>query len=109
VGGLSQPVAYVLDDANATFFIEADSSLSAGEIGLNFRVSAGAGSTITKQSGHNLVTASATTSGHDATSADAQTMVRLLGIKEEPGNALGNANPLVEVQWIAHQSNFSNV
>lgn len=106
--GNSNPVAYVADDPGLVMVIRADSSVSVGHLGLNFRVSAGTGNNFTKRSGANLKVASAITSGVDATSADKQTMVRLLGVYATPGNSIGSANPLVEVQWVAHADMFTN-
>lgn len=108
IAGIAQPVAYVADDPDLVMVVRADSSVSVGQIGLNFRLSAGSGSTTQKLSGHNLKVTTATTSGADATSADKQTMVRLIGVYNTPGNSIGSANPLVEVIWVAHHSKFTN-
>jgi hypothetical protein len=108
VNGRTVPVAYVADDPALVMVIRADSSLSVADFGKNARVSAGSGNTATKLSGHNVVVASFTTSGVDATSADKQTMVRVIGLYDTPGNSVGAANPLLEVIWISHADNFTN-
>lgn len=109
VRGGANPVAYVIDDPRMEMEIQADSSVSAGHFGQNFRVSLGTGNTVTGLSGGVLKVASATTSGGDATSASAQTMVRLVGIKEEPNNAIGNATPVCRVIWNYHADGLTNV
>lgn len=108
IAGGTNPVAYVASDPQLVMVVRADSSVPASAMGQNFRLSAGTGNTATKQSGYNLITASKTVSGVDAASADKQTMVRLIGVYDVPGNSIGAANPLLEVIWISHADNFTN-
>lgn len=109
-GGLTVPTIKVLDDPQATFTITADATVTAGHVGLNFRL-ASIG-TVVAHSGESdckLDVSTATTSGGDATSADAQTMVRLIRVVETPGNELGDATPVVEVKFIYHEDKVTNV
>lgn len=109
-GGLTCPTIKVLDDPNATFTITADATVTAGHIGLNFRL-ASVG-TVVAHSGESdckLDISTATTSGGTATSADAATMVRLIRVVENPGNEIGDATPVVEVKFIYHEHNVTDV
>lgn len=93
---VGQPQALVIDNPDQTFVIQADASISAGDIGLNFELSLAQGSSFTQTSGFLLRAASRGT----ATGA-----LRLVDIYEIPGNALApdtsvtDAFPFVEVQW----------
>ena len=88
------PYAYVVDDPNATFFIGSDASVTLGDTGLNFPVTLGTGNTFTQRSGYGLKAASRAT-----TSA----LLRVLGIKQVPGNAFGDPFPIVEVKFVQDQ------
>ncbi len=83
------PMANVVDDPNATFFIQADASVTTGDVGLNFDLTIGDGSTITGRSGFGIKA---------STRGTAHKRVRVLDIKKVPGNAFGDATPVVEVK-----------
>lgn len=107
--GASQPTVKVLTDPTATYWIEADSSITAGQLGLNARVSGiGTGTTHSGDSSAILKVVSITASGGDATSADAQTMVRIIGVAEIPGNSIGAASPILEVKFNYHEHYLTN-
>lgn len=92
-GGDGIVQAAVLDDPGQTFYIQADASVTVQDVGYNFDLTIGAGSTNTGRSGFGLkATSRATTIKR----------CRLIGIKKVPGNAFGDANPIVEVKIIAH-------
>ena len=82
--------AYVVDDPRATFIVQADATVSAGDVGLNFTLSA-VGSVNTLGMSQAVLKASTRTT--------AVGTVRLLGIYNIPGNAFGDQYPYVEVQW----------
>lgn len=90
--------ALVLDDPNATFLIQANASVSAGDVGLNFEVSGTGGSTYTGNSNMYLK-ASSRTAG--------TAMLRLLGVFQTPDNTLSGADPypIVEVKIVQSQIN----
>jgi|TARA_R110000824_G_scaffold272473_2_gene461010 hypothetical protein len=85
--------AFVVDDPAATYIVQADASVSVGDINLNFDVTLGAGSAVTGISGFGIKAASRV-----GTTA----MVRVLDIYAEPGNDFGDANPKVEVRIVQH-------
>ena len=85
--------AFVVDDPAATYIVQADASVSVGDVNLNFDVTLGAGSTVTGISGF----------GIDAsTRKETTAMVRVLDVWGEPGNAFSDANPKVEVRIVQH-------
>jgi hypothetical protein len=96
-----QPQALVIDNQDQTFIIQADASVTVGDIGLNFELSLAQGSTFSQQSGFLLRAASRTTGA---------ALLRLVDIYDVPGNALApdtsvtDAFPFVEVQWNQHRS-----
>jgi hypothetical protein len=70
--------AYVDDDIRSTYFIQADASVSIGDINVkNFGVTLGAGSTVTHQSGFGVKA---------ATRTDKPEMLKVIGVKSETGN-----------------------
>ena len=88
--------AYVVDDPFATFYLQADGAVSQGEImQYNFEVTNTGGNTFTKRSDMGMDAASRV--------ATAAAVVRPIGIKKEPGNAIGDAYPIVEVELLHHQ------
>lgn len=94
--------AYVDDDVRSTYFIQADASVSIGDINtLNFGVTLGAGSTVTHQSGFGVKAASRTTFPE---------MFKVIGVKNETGNditvAAENAFPVLEVMINRHTDRF---
>lgn len=85
---------YVMDDARATFIVQADATVSAADLGLNFELSAVGSVNTTFGKSQAVLKASTRTT--------ATKMVRLLGIYDTPDNALGDAFPIVEVRVVQH-------
>lgn len=85
--------AFVVDDPAATYIVQADASVSVGDINLNFDVTLGAGSSFTGVSGFGIKAASR---------VETTAMVRVLDIYGEPGNSFSDANPKVEVRIVQH-------
>ncbi len=91
--------AMVVDDPQATFEIQADSSVSIGDIngGFNFNVTLGGGSTVTGRSGYGLKASTRTT---------ASAMIRPISVIDIPGNnidvAAERAFPKLEVRLVRH-------
>jgi hypothetical protein len=85
--------AFVVDDPAATYIVQADASVSVGDINLNFDVTLGAGSSFTGVSGFGIKAASR---------VQTTAMVRVLDIYGEPGNNFSDANPKVEVRIVQH-------
>lgn len=90
--------AFVNTDPWSTYYIQADASLSAGDINYTtFGITAGSGSTVTGQSGFGIA---ATTRGFLPLD------VRPISVLDEPGNditvAAQRAFPVVEVRLIHH-------
>ena len=94
---IGNPVGFVVDDPYATFMIQADASVTAGDINSqNFAVTLGSGSTVTGNSGFGIKAASRAT----ATKA-----VRPIAMIDEPGNALTGTDcavPKLEVKIVQH-------
>ena len=94
---IGNPVGFVVDDPYASFIIQADASVTAGDINSqNFEVTLGSGSTVTGNSGFGIKAASRAT----ATKA-----VRPIALIDEPGNALtgtDGAFPKLEVKIVQH-------
>ena len=74
------PKAMVVDDPSASFMVQADASVTAGDInGMNFAVTLGSGSTVTGISGAELdVTTGATTAGLP---------IKAIDISQDPENS----------------------
>ena len=90
--------AFVNTDPWSTYYIQADATISAGDINSsNFGLTVGSGSTVTGQSGFGIKAAS-----RSALILD----VRPIGVLDEPGNditvATERAFPVVEVRLIHH-------
>jgi len=91
------PVAYVADDNRTTFVIQADATISVGDIGLNFEVTLAQGNSFTQRSGF-LLKASTRTAG--------AALLRLKGLYDTPDNGFetgasgGDPYPYVEVQFL---------
>ena len=81
--------ALVNDDAATTYIVQADASLSLGDLLNNFNVTLGSGSTVTGQSGFGIKVGSVTTG---------TAMVKPLALWDTPGNAGGDAYTKVESQ-----------
>ena len=99
---IGNPVGFVVDDPYASFMIQADASVTAGDINSqNFEVTLGSGSTVTGNSGFGIKASSR------ATTTKA---VRPIALIDEPGNALtgtDGAFPKLEVKivqnWMKRQ------
>ena len=95
------PIALVANDQNATFVIQADATISVGDVGLNFEVTLGAGNTFTGGSGFMLKAASRT---------NGAALLRMVGLYETPDNGYetgasgGDPFPYVEVQWLQNNN-----
>ena len=91
-------VAYVADDPDQIFTIQADGAIAANQIGLNaVFIYTNSGSTETGLSGVELDTSS------DAPAADASNQLTILRVADMPGrNELGSAWTVVEVRINNH-------
>ena len=90
--------AFVVDNPAATFIVQADASVSAGDINSqNFNVTLGSGSTFTGKSGFGLEAGTRTTGN---------AMLRAIAVLDEPGNditvAAERAFPKLEVRIVKH-------
>ena len=94
---IGNPVGVVVDDPYASFMVQADASVTAGDINSqNFEVTLGSGSTVTGNSGFGIKASSR------ATTTKA---VRPIALIDEPGNALtgtDGAFPKLEVKIVQH-------
>lgn len=95
--------ARVVDDPDATFLIQAGSSVTVGALGRNIGVSVNAGSTYTGLSGYRAAPQSGAGTGNGIS------MIRVVDFYETPENALSNtangtagAYPLIEVKFVQH-------
>ncbi len=84
-----------VDDPLATFLVQADATVSAGDLGLNFELSAVASVNTTFGKSQAVLKASTRTT--------ASKLVRLIGVYDTPDNSLGDAFPIVEVRWVQHR------
>ena len=95
--------AMVADDSRAVFEVQADASVTAGDLhgSQNFAVTLGSGSTFTGMSGHGVEAATRTTG---------IAMCRPLDSVDEPGNDIDDADERaflkLNVQLIQHTDNF---
>jgi len=95
--------AMIADDSRTVFEVQADASVTAGDLhgSQNFAVTLGSGSTFTGMSGHGLEAATRTTG---------IAMCRPLDSVEEPGNDIDDADERaflkLNVQLIQHTDNF---
>ena len=90
--------AFVVDNPAATFIVQVDASVSAGDINSqNFNVTLGSGSTFTGKSGFGLEAGTRTTGN---------AMLRAIAVLDEPGNditvAAERAFPKLEVRIVKH-------
>ena len=90
--------AMVIDDPSATFIVQADASVSIGDMNSqNFNVTLGAGSTVTGRSGFGIQAGTRTTGN---------AMLRPIAFLDEPGNDSGVAAeiayPKLEVRIVKH-------
>ncbi len=87
--------AFVYDDPYARFLVQADASIAQADVGLNFDVNVGTGSTINGQSG---MTLDVGTSGTSST-----LLVKFFGFSKEIGNDSTSAYAKCIVQINEHQ------
>ncbi len=90
--GSDRPTAYVVDNPNALFIIQADASVTAGDLGLNFDVTASGGD-VNSVYGTSQYTLDAST----RTSA-VGTALKLVGLANIPDNNWGDPFPIVVVK-----------
>lgn len=92
--GTGTITAFVIDDPDITFVVQADASVSVGDLNfLNFEATISAGDTTTGQSRYAL----------DASTRVATTaLMRPVDIYEIPGNVLSDAFPILECEWVQH-------
>ncbi len=90
--GSDRPTAYVIDNPFATFLIQADASVTAGDLGLNFDVTA-AGGDVKAAYGTSQYALDAST----RTSA-VGTAVKLVGLANIPDNNWGDPFPILVVK-----------
>jgi hypothetical protein len=81
---------YVVDDPNVVFLVQANATVSQGDFGMNYNLSAIGSPNVLGTSQAVLQEASRTT---------AQATVRLVGFYNVPGNAPGDAYPICMVRW----------
>ena len=92
-----KPKALVLDDPNATYMVQATSTVTDAQIGLNFDVTLGSGSTITGISGFGMKGGA----GDEAAKA-----LRVLRRSTFPGETATDAFPSFEVQLNLHRDDY---
>ena len=90
--GSDRPTAYVVDNPNALFLVQADASVTAGDLGLNFDVTASGGD-VNSVYGTSQYTLDAST----RTSA-VGTALKLVGLANIPDNNWGDPYPIVVVK-----------
>lgn len=90
--GSDRPAAYVIDNPNAIFMIQANASVTAGDLGLNFNVTAAGGdvSTVYGTSQYALQASSRTSA--------VGTALKLIGLANIPDNTWGDPFPVVVVK-----------
>jgi hypothetical protein len=95
--------AMIADDSRTVFEVQADASVTAGDLygSQNFAVTLGSGSTFTGQSGHGIAAATRTST---------IAMVRALDPVDEPGNDVTDVNESaylkLNVRLVQHTDNF---
>lgn len=102
-GGTSatDAVALVIDNPSQTYVIQANSTITQAAVGSNIAVSGVAGgSTFTGQSSMVAKGSVVSTTGLD---------LRIVGVVNEPGNAIGDAYTKIEVVQNLNSANFRNV
>ena len=90
--GSDRPTAYVIDNPFALFLIQANASVTAGDLGLNFNVTAAGGdvSPVYGTSRYALQASSRTSA--------VNTAVKLVGLANIPDNAWGDPFPVLVVK-----------
>ena len=92
-------LAIVNDDPASTYIIQADATVTLGDVGMNYTVTLGAGSTLTGRSCFGLKVAGRAT---------ASAMLQVIGLSNVPDNAFGDANPRVEVRLVQHVDSYTS-
>lgn len=90
--GENRPIAYVIDNPDTIFMIQADASVTAGDLGLNFNVTA-SGTDLVNSYGQSRYCLDADSRTSALTGA-----VKVVGIAKIPDNAWGDAFPVVLVR-----------
>jgi hypothetical protein len=90
--GSDRPTAYVIDNPNTIFIIQANASVTAGDLGLNFNVTAAGGdvSTVYGTSQYALQASSRTSA--------VGTALKLIGLANIPNNAWADPFPVLVVK-----------
>jgi len=90
--GSDRPTAYVIDNPFATFLVQADASVTAGDLGLNFNVTAVGGdvNTVYGTSRYAILASSRTSA--------INTAVKLVGLANIPDNNWGDPFPVLVVK-----------
>lgn len=92
--------ALVVDDPDATFIVQADATVSAAMVGLNFTLSAvGSINSLGQSQAVLKVGTLSSTAG----------TVRIMGVYDIPGNVIDDAFTIVEVQWVGAQAYAASV
>lgn len=95
----NKPIAYVADDPWLTFKVQANASVSAGDVFALFGITTGtntSGSTLTGASGETINVASRSTSNNQ---------FRVIDVVSDPSNGWDSAFTDVEVQIVTHAYN----
>lgn len=90
IDGDNRPQVYVVADPDATFWIQANASVSAGDVGLNFNVTTLGESDLFGQSRYGLMATTRTTAN--------TAPLKIVGLARVPDNAWDNPFPIVEVK-----------
>ena len=91
----TQAIGYVCDDPFATFIVQADDAVTAGDImTFNFPANIGTGSTITGISNGSL--------DQSGRTAGVTALLRPIAYDDRPGNSASSAYPYLEVELIHH-------
>jgi hypothetical protein len=91
------PKALVLDDPNATYIVQADATVADTQVGLNFDVTLGSGSTITGISGFGM---------KGGAGADSAKALRVLRRSTLPGETATDQFPKFEVKLNLHRDDY---
>lgn len=92
VEGENRPVVYVVDDADAMYYIQANASVSSGDLGRNFNVTA-VGGDVDAVYGVSRYSLQASTRTSAVTGA-----LKIVGLARMDGNAWDNPFPVVVVK-----------
>jgi len=97
----TSPYAFVADNPSSVFVIQADATVSLGDVeSNNFAVTLGAGSAVTGRSGFGLKAGSRTSLSRN---------LRIIGNYDIPGNSLGDANAKVLVRLVQHIDTIASI